>query len=214
MSKVQFIGAPQSNFVRTVRIAAEERGIAYENTFAMPHAPEVSAIHPLGKIPVMRHNDVELCESRAIITYLDMSFPGARLASSDALTAAKTEQFIAMFNASLQPLLGPGYIGAYFFPGTADGSPDRTRIDANMTKVTEYLALLGGMVKSGHLVGSEFTLADAYLIPVLYYLKNLPESGAIIANSIPLSAYIERHEARPSVKATVPSPLPGRETAA
>ncbi len=214
MSKVLFIGAPQSTFVRTVRIAAEERGIAYENTFAMPHSPEINAIHPLGKIPVMRHNDVELCESRAIITYLDMSFPGARLASSDALTAAKTEQFIGMFNTTIQPLLGPGYIGAYFFSGNADGSPDRTRIDANMGKVTDYLALLDGMVKTGHLVGGDFTLADAYLIPPLYYLKNLPESGAIIAKSTALSAYIERHDARPSVKATVPPPLPGRDKAA
>ncbi len=210
MSKVTFIGAPQSTFVRTVRIAAEERKIAYDNIFAMPHSPEVDAIHPLGKIPVLRHGDVELCESRAIITYLDMSFPGPRLASSDPLIAAKTEQFIGMFNATLQPLLGPGYIGAYFFPGTGDGSPDRTRIDANIGKATEYLALLAGMVKNGHLVGNDFTLADAYLVPVLYYLKNLPESGAIIGKSIPLSAYIERHDARPSVKATAPPPLPGR----
>ncbi len=211
MSKVLFIGAPQSTFVRTVRIAAEERGIAYDNTFAMPHSPEINAIHPLGKIPVMRHNDVELCESRAIITYLDMSFPGTRLAPSDALKAAKIEQFIGMFNATIQPILGPGYIGAYFFSGNADGSPDRSRIDANMAKVTEYLALIGVMVaKTGHVVGSDFTLADAYLIPALYYLKSLPESGALIAKSTALSAYIERHDARASVKATVPPPLPGR----
>jgi glutathione S-transferase len=176
----------------------------------MPHTPEVKAIHPLGKIPVMRDGDVELCESRAIITYLDLKFPGLRLTSSDPLIAAKTEQFIAMFCPTLQPLLGPGYIAAYFFSGNADGSPDRARIDANMAKVTEYLALLEGMVKSGHLVGNDFTLADAYLIPVLYYLKNLPESGAIIGKSVPLSAYIERHDARASVKATVPPPLPGR----
>ncbi len=210
MTKITLIGAPQSSFVRTVRIVAEERKIPYENTFAMPHTPDVKAVHPLGKIPVMRDGEVELCESRAIITYLDLKFPGPRLTSSDPLIAARTEQFIAMFNATLQPLLGPGYIGAYFFPGTADGSPDRTRIDANMGKVTEYLALLAGLVKGGHLIGNDFTLAEAYLIPVLYYLKNLPETGAIIAKSIPLSAYIERHDARASIKATVPPPLPGR----
>lgn len=210
MGKVQIIGAPQSSYVRTVRIAAEEREVAYDNIFAMPHAPEVKSIHPLGKIPVMRDGDVELCESRAIIAYLDLKSPGPPLASRDPLTAGKTEQFIAMFCATLQPLLGPGYIGAYFFPGTADGAPDRTRIDANMAKVADHLALLGGMVKNGHLVGNEFTLADAYLIPVLFYLKDLPESGAIIGKSASLSAYIARHDARPSVQATAPPPLPGR----
>ena len=46
-------------------------------------APELRAIHPFGKMPVLRHGDVELCESKAIATYLDRSFPGPSIFPSD-----------------------------------------------------------------------------------------------------------------------------------
>jgi glutathione S-transferase len=215
MAKVQIIGAPQSSYVRTTLIVAEERGVDYENVFSMPHSPEVRAIHPLGKIPVMRHGQVELCESRAIAAYLDLTFPGTRLTPNDALAAARIEQWVSMFISTLQPVFGPGYIGGYFFPNTADGSPDRARIEANAPKVEQYLALLDAqLAKHGHLAGETFSLADAYLIPILFYLNTLPESGPMIAASASLPGYMRRLDARASIKATVPPPLPGREKAA
>lgn len=58
MNKVQIIGVPQSTCVRTVRIVAEEMGIPYLLEPERPHTPAVSTIHPLGKIPVMRHGDI------------------------------------------------------------------------------------------------------------------------------------------------------------
>jgi glutathione S-transferase len=48
----------------------------------MPHTPEVVAIHPFGKIPVMRHGDVTLAESRAICGYVDRAFDGPALTRS------------------------------------------------------------------------------------------------------------------------------------
>ena len=40
------------------------------------HTPEIDAIHPFGKMPVLRHGDFTLCESKAIATYLDRAFDG------------------------------------------------------------------------------------------------------------------------------------------
>src|SRR6516164_1377962 len=77
MPTLQIIGAPQSNFVWACRIACGEKGVPYELLPVFPHSPEVDAIHPFGKIPVMRHGDVTLCESRAILYYIDHAFPGA-----------------------------------------------------------------------------------------------------------------------------------------
>jgi glutathione S-transferase len=214
MGKLQIIGAPQSSYVRTARIVAEERGVAYENVAAPPHSDEVNAIHPLGKIPVLRHGDVELYESKAIVTYLDAAFPGKKFAPDDALTCARIDQFVSLFTVYLQAPLGT-YLFAYFFPRTDDGGPDRARIAETLPTVEKYLALFEGMLEDGdYLVGDAFTLADAYLAPILFYLKSTPESGAIIAKSRTLSAYIERCDARPSMKATVPPPLPEREQAA
>ena len=79
MPDVEIIGFAPSTYTRAARMVCEEKSIPYELTAARPHAPEVTAIHPFGKIPVMRHGDFELCESKAIATYLDLVFPGPRL---------------------------------------------------------------------------------------------------------------------------------------
>jgi glutathione S-transferase len=63
---LEIIGFLRSNFVRTVRMVAQEKGVAYDHIPAMPHSDEVKAINPLGLIPVMRHDELELPESQAI----------------------------------------------------------------------------------------------------------------------------------------------------
>ena len=83
MAELQIIGGPQSNFVWTTRIVCAEKGVPYQHISVMPHTPEVDAIHPFGKIPVMRHGDVTLCESRAIISYIDRTFDGPSLTPRD-----------------------------------------------------------------------------------------------------------------------------------
>ena len=47
-------------------MVAQEKGVAYDHIPAMPHSDEVKAINPLGLIPVMRHDELELPESQAI----------------------------------------------------------------------------------------------------------------------------------------------------
>lgn len=205
MSKVQIIGVPQSNYVRTVRIAAEEMGIAYDLLPERPHSPAVDAIHPLGKVPVMRHGDVALCESRAIIAYFENAFAGPNLIPADARLSAQVEQWASLLTTSFIPHLIGEYLFAYLFPGTADGSPDRARVEAAMPKLERYLAILDEEAgKTGFIGAESFSIADAYLIPVLDYLKALPESGGMIGAGAGLSSYVALHASRPSVKATLP----------
>ena len=79
MPALEIIGAPQSNYVWVVRMVCEEKGVPYEHKTDRPHTPNVDAIHPFGKIPVMRHGAVELCESKAIATYIDRVFDGPKV---------------------------------------------------------------------------------------------------------------------------------------
>ena len=78
MAKLEIIGLPQSNYVRVVRMVCEEKGVPYYLKPERPHSPDVDAVHPFGKIPVMRHGDVTLCESKAIATYIDRVSTAAR----------------------------------------------------------------------------------------------------------------------------------------
>jgi glutathione S-transferase len=90
--KLEIIGSTRSTYTRVARMACEEKGVDYAFTEVLLGAPEICAIHPFGKMPVMRHGDVELFESKAIATYLDRCFSGPPLFPSEPLSAALAEQ--------------------------------------------------------------------------------------------------------------------------
>jgi glutathione S-transferase len=211
MPELQIIGAPQSNYVCTTRIACLEKGVPYTLVPAHPHSPEVDAIHPFGKIPVMRHGDVTLSESRAICYYIDHAFDGPPLAPRDPVAGARVEEWISLVNTTIDPLLMRQYLLAYFFPNTPDGGPDRAAIDAVVPRMEAHLALLDRAVaRTGCLVGDGFTLADINLLPILFYMNKMPESSAMLRRATNLDAY-RRHMARPSAEETAPPPFPGRD---
>src|SRR5205807_9256087 len=116
-----------STFVRTTRVALEEKGVPYTLTPARPHSPEVDAINPFGRIPVMRHGDFTLCESRAIIGYADRVFSGPKLLPDDPKRAAVIEQWSSLVANGVFPAVFP-YFRENYFP--ANGTPDRPTIEA------------------------------------------------------------------------------------
>jgi len=211
MPQLQIIGAPQSNFVWACRIACGEKAVPYDLVAVFPHAPEAEAIHPFGKIPAMRHGEVTLFESRAILYYIDHAFPGAPLAPRDPVGGAQVEQWISVVNTTIDPLIMRQYLLGYVFPGTPDGSPDRAKIDAAAAKMEPHFALLDRAVApTGYLVGNALTLADINLLPILYYMTKLPESGAMVAAKPNLAGYVERLLMRKTIADTIPPPMPGR----
>lgn len=211
MADLQIIGAPQSNYVWGCRIACGEKRVTYDLVPVFPHTPEVDAIHPFGKIPAMRHGDVTLCESRAIYFYIDHGFPGAPLAPRTAAAGAQVEQWLSLVNTTIDPLLLRQYGVGYFFPGTPDGSPNRAAIDAALPKMEAHFTVLDRAVaKTGYLVGDALTLADINLLPILYYMSKLPESGEMLGRTEHLNDYFERLMQRPAIAETVPPPMPSR----
>jgi glutathione S-transferase len=213
MPTVELIGPAPSTYTRVARMVCEEKTIPYELKQSPPHSPDVDAIHPFGKVPVMRHGDFELCESKAIATYLDLSFPGPKLIPTEPRQAALTEQWVSLVNTRIDGTLVRTYLLNYIFPKGADGKPDRKVIDGVVPAVKNELDLLDRTVaKTGFLAGDSFTLADINVLPILAYLRNFPESGAAIAAAKSLSAYFDRLSARPSFQNTMP-PLPPRQQA-
>jgi glutathione S-transferase len=207
MSELEIIGVPQSNFVRTVRIVCEEKGVPYRLVPGRPHSPEVDAIHPLGKIPVMRHGEFSLCESKAIATYIDRAFAGPRLFPEDARRCAKIEQWVSLANTSIIPAIN-AYLMCYFFPRTADGQPDRALIEKALPDMRTHVGLCNRAVAgTGHLAGAEFSYADMNLLPVLAYLRECRESREALQDAKELGQYLDRHAERASFKATIPPPF-------
>jgi len=205
MPVVEILGLASSTYTRVARMVCEEKQVPYEFNQSPPHSPDVDAIHPFGKVPVMRHGDFELCESKAISTYLDLSFPGPKLIPTEPRHAALTEQWVSLVNTKMDGTLVRSYLFNYVFPKGSDGKPDRTVIDSLVPQLEREIALLDRTVaKGGFLAGDSFTLADINVMPILAHLRNFPESGAAIAAAKSLSAYYDRLAARPSFQNTVP----------
>jgi glutathione S-transferase len=207
LPKPEIIGSQRSTYTRVVRMVCEEKGIDHVLTERLLGAPEIAAIHPLGKMPVLRHGEVELFESKAIATYLDRVFPGPAVFPSDPHLAALTEQWVSFVNTSVDRTLIRTYLFAYIVPKGPDGTPDRAAIEAVMPAVREQLGILDRAVAAtGHLVGGEFTFADINLLPILDRVKLAPEGAQALAAASHLTAYFERHAARPSFVRTTPPP--------
>lgn len=207
MPELQIIGTPHSNFTWTTRIVCVEKGVPYVHAQLRPHTPEVQRISPFGFIPVMRHGDVQVFEARAICTYIDRAFPGPSLIPSDPVKAALTEQWISAVMTSVDRLLMRQYVLKHATPGTPDGIPDRGAIDAALALMPTHFSMLDRAVgTTGYLVGEAFTLADAYLVPILFFMTKLSESAQMLANAKSLQSYFERHFSRASIRDTAPPP--------
>lgn len=212
MASVEIIGFAPSTYTRVARMACEEKGVPYELRPAPPHSPEVLAIHPFGKIPVMRHGDFALCESKAIATYLDRAFDGPPLFPTDPRDAARAEQWVSIVNTMMDHVLIRTYLFGYFFPKTEDGKPDRKAIDGIVPTMREHIGTLDKAVAAtGYLAGDRYSFADINLMPILFYVRMFPEGADALAKASHLATYYERHAARPAFKNTIPPPPPARQ---
>ena len=205
MSKLQIIGTPISNFVRTARMAAREKGVEYELIEIMPRTEQAREFHPGGMVPAMKHGDRQLFESRAITRYIDEAFDGPPLMPRDPWAAAQAEQWLAYVATSVDKAVIRELIYAYFFSTKPDKSPDRDIIDRVSKRIERQFQSLGKAVeKTGFLTGDSFGLADMYAMPILGQSRVSPEWKAAMEKAPSLLAYYEKHKSRPSFANTAP----------
>lgn len=205
MSKLQIIGTSLSNFVRTARMAAREKGVPYELIEVMPRSDQAAEIHPGGMIPVMKHGERTLFESRAITRYIDEAFDGPPLMPRDPWAAAQAEQWLAYVATSVDKAVIRELVHAYFFSRKPDKSPDREIVDRAAKRVARQFATLGKAVeRTGYLSGDSFGLADMYAMPIISQSRVTPEGKEAMASAPSLLAYYEKQKTRPSFADTAP----------
>lgn len=205
MSKLQIIGTSLSNFVRTARMAAREKGVEYELVEVMPRSDQARALHPGGMIPAMRHGDRTLFESRAITRYIDEAFDGPPLMPRHPWKAAQAEQWLAYVATSVDKAVIRELVHAYFFSQKPDKSPDRDVVDHAAKRIERQFAALGKALETtGYLSGDSFGLADMYAMPIISQSRVTPEGKELMAKTPSLLAYYEKHKTRPSFANTAP----------
>lgn len=206
MPDLEIIGVPFSNYVRSIRMLCEEKGVAYKLTPSRPHTPEVNAIHPAGQIPVMRHGDVALFETKAIATYIDKAFGGPKFIPDDPFNAAKVEQWVSYGNAKVDKWIMREFVVLQAFFDKAKG-PDTARINASVPEIEKCCAVMDAQVaKTGHLAGPDFTYADMHVLPMITTMQVWPLGQEIAPKYKNLMAYAAKLTARPSWGKTAPPP--------
>ncbi len=199
---LQIIGFPRSNFVRTVRMVAHEKGVPYEHIPALPHSDEVKAINPLGLIPVMRHDDLEVAETYAIAHYIDTAFDGPALVPTDPKGAASVNRWIMAVNTSVDQMFMRRYVVEYAFHKDQDGNVVRDVIDQTVKRLPKMFAFLETAVADGYLGGDSFTMADCFLMPILAAVRSFPEGKENMENCPNLQAYFAKVSERSSFTET------------
>jgi glutathione S-transferase len=211
MADLVLYGIPQSNYVRSARMACVEKGVPYTLEPVMPHSDAINALHPFGRIPALRHGDFTLFETSAVMRYIDDAFDGPRLTPTDARGRARMEQWISAINAYYDSAIMRRLVVQYVFPSGPDGKPNRAVIDKAAEDVKVQMTLLDKTVAEGpFLLGANISLADLLLAPMMAYLSQTPEGKEILSTTKNIQRSGAAIAARKSYQETVPPPPPQR----
>ncbi|HEY8122449.1 MAG TPA: glutathione S-transferase family protein [Myxococcota bacterium] len=200
---LKLIGAGLSPFVRKVRVALTEKGLAFEHEQLTPFGPnpEYRKLHPLGKIPTLTDGDRVIPDSSAIVVYLERQHPNPPLISADAYQAARTVWYEEYADSALVQAVVPYFQQRVLFPLFMKKPGDESQVAKAASEaippVFEYLE--GQIGDSEYLVGNRFSLAD---ISTASPFVNYQHGGGTIdrAKYPRLASFVERIHARPSFK--------------
>lgn len=160
-------GKVQSRALRVLWML-EEIGQPYDFIEAAPRSPEVVALNPSGKVPVLVDGDTTLLDSTAIITYLAdkhgaLTYPAGTIerAQQDALTHAALDEIDAV--------LWTGARHSFILP------EDKRVPEVKPSLKWEFarnLDLMADRFEGPFLMGETMTIADIILTHCLNWANN------------------------------------------
>ena len=157
----------------TVMLALEVKGLTYsqhrlDNAKREQKSPEFLAVNPRGQVPVLRHGEVTVCETLAMLAYLDAVQPTPPLFGTQAAETARVWQAICECDANLRKPVGE--ISRPLFRGKAREAAEGITKAAGV--VRDELALLESRLASTPWLASEtLSAADLTLYPVVMQLS-------------------------------------------
>ncbi len=171
-------------------------------------------IHPFGKLPGFRHGDIKLYESVAIGVYIDETFEGPPLQPGDTLARVHMFQWLsAIGDYGAQYLIRELALPRLRTPLQGE-TPDEDAIRACLPRVERFLGVADAALNErAYLAGSEISLADLVLVPMIATILQTPEGRNIVPRFAAVKRWFDTMAARPSFAAAHP-PRPSRVEAA
>lgn len=156
---ITLCGITISNYYNKVKLALLEKGVPFTEEVCKPGSRDeaVLACSPLGKVPFMRTEHGALCESAAIMGYLEAAWPTPPLLPADAWERAKLHELTTFIELHLE-LVARELYGQAFFGGAALSDANKERIRNLLVRNIEGFRRLAKFAP--YVGGGTFTQAD------------------------------------------------------
>ncbi len=198
-------GFPVSNYYNKVKLALLEKDVPFIEEHVNTGSTEeaVLSASPLAKIPFIKTEQGALCESQAIMGYIEAQWPNPPLLPKDAFAAAKVSELIIFIDQHLELLARELYGQAFFGRTVSQEVQDRVR-----PKLEKNIAGFKRLVRfSPYIAGADFTQADcaAFVsLPVIGMAsKAIYGEDLLLAGGVDYKAYLKLIGERPSAQKVV-----------
>tara|TARA_R110002110_G_scaffold1294_11_gene5337 strand:- start:2278 stop:2940 length:663 start_codon:yes stop_codon:yes gene_type:complete len=156
----------------SVMLALEVKGIPYrprrlDNAKREQKSDEFLKINPRGQVPVLIDGGTTVCETLAVLSYLDAAYPAPPLFGFDPVETARIWQAICECDGNLRDTVGE--ISRPLFRGK--GREFAAQITDAAAKVRDELALIEtGLSAASWIAGDKLSAADLVTYPVVMQL--------------------------------------------
>ncbi|MEX0282240.1 MAG: glutathione S-transferase family protein [Arenibacterium sp.] len=207
--ELELIGLKVSVYTRIVRVVLAEKGIDHRflhaNPFNDPPDAPLPELTRFARVPVLRHGDFILSETRAILSYLDALGRDASILPQNPKARARAEQVMGIIDSyGYWPLVRQVFAHRVFRP--LEGLiADEAEIERGISAAGPVLETLNDIAAEGLVLNRQsFTAADIYVAPMVDYFAMAPEGAAALARHRELAAWWDWAQTRPSMTATAP----------
>lgn len=196
-------GFPISNYYNKVKMALLEKGVPFNEEVVMTKSTDeaVLSASPLGKIPFIRTEHGGICESQAILDYIEATWPTPALMPADAFGKAKVHELITYIDWHLEIAARQLY-GQAFFSGAALSDESKAEIRKQLVK---NIAAFKRLAKfSPYIAGDSFTQADCAAFVSLPLVGRASQAvygeDLLLAGGVDYKAYMKLVGERPSAQ--------------
>lgn len=201
---IKLHGFSSSNYYNVPKLALLEKGVEFEEVLSYSGAgpnykPEYLDKSPLGKVPALETPEGFISESRAILDYIERTYPEPSLLPSSPFDIAKVQelaQFIELYFELVARKLIPN-----LFNGVTPHPAVLKEVETNLDKAAAALPKLSTFETFAY--GDQFSQADIAAILNLPIVRHVGKSFLNrdpLENVPGLKEYFKRMEQRPTVQ--------------
>lgn len=159
---LKLYGFEASNYFNMVKLGLLEKGVPFQTVpFHGCQNPDVLAVSPRGKIPVLETRQGFLSETDAILDYIEETQPGIPLLPQDPFERAGVRALAKEIEVYIELPARVCYVEV-FFGGRP--TPEALKAKSERDLIKGFAALKHRARFAPYVAGEQFTLADLYFL--------------------------------------------------